>query len=73
MSSDSDVWTALERERAARRRGRRTGRLRDLKSGRCRICGCTEDDCSDCVEATGEACSWVDDARTLCSRCGPVR
>lgn len=33
----------------------------------CRICGCTEDDCSECVEATGEPCHWVEP--DLCSRC----
>lgn len=33
----------------------------------CRVCGCTDDDCTECVEATGEPCSWVED--DLCSRC----
>jgi hypothetical protein len=39
---------------------------------RCRVCGCTEDDCSQCVERTGEPCSWV--AVDLCSACagGPA-
>lgn len=35
----------------------------------CRICGCTDDDCSQCIEATGEPCHWV--AENLCSRCAP--
>lgn len=26
--------------------------------GRCRVCGCTDDDCSGCIERTGEPCSW---------------
>lgn len=34
---------------------------------RCRVCGCTDDDCSQCIEATGEPCHWVED--DLCSRC----
>lgn len=33
----------------------------------CRICGCTDDDCSDCVERTGQACSWSEP--DLCSAC----
>lgn len=33
----------------------------------CVSCGCTEDDCSGCIERTGEACYWVDD--DLCSAC----
>ena len=38
--------------------------------GVCRYCGCTEDDCSECVELTGEPCSWVPGQQfTLCSAC----
>lgn len=33
----------------------------------CRVCGCTDDDCSQCVERTGMPCSWVED--DLCSAC----
>lgn len=33
----------------------------------CRVCGCTEDDCSGCIERTGEPCYWV--AADLCSAC----
>lgn len=33
----------------------------------CRGCGCTDDDCSQCIERTGEPCSWV--AKDLCSAC----
>lgn len=33
----------------------------------CRVCGCTEDDCSGCIEKTGEPCSWVE--ADLCSAC----
>jgi PRTRC genetic system protein E len=33
----------------------------------CRICGCTEDDCKQCIEKTGEACHWID--VDLCSAC----
>lgn len=34
---------------------------------RCRVCGCTNDDCSQCIEKTGEPCTWVED--DLCSAC----
>jgi hypothetical protein len=35
----------------------------------CRVCGCTDDDCSMCIERTGAPCSWVAD--DLCSACAP--
>lgn len=37
------------------------------KARKCRICGCTDDDCQQCIEKTGEPCSWVED--DLCSAC----
>lgn len=33
----------------------------------CRHCGCTQDDCSQCIERTGDACSWV--SLDECSAC----
>lgn len=33
----------------------------------CRVCGCTEDNCEQCIEAQGFPCSWVE--VDLCSRC----
>lgn len=35
----------------------------------CRVCGCTDDDCRQCIEKTGEPCRWV--APDLCSACAP--
>lgn len=35
----------------------------------CRVCGCTDDDCSRCIRKTGAPCSWV--AENLCSACVP--
>lgn len=35
----------------------------------CRACGCTEDDCRACVDATGQPCGWADADHTLCTRC----
>jgi hypothetical protein len=33
----------------------------------CIKCGCTDDDCTGCVERTGKQCWWVKD--NLCSAC----
>jgi hypothetical protein len=36
----------------------------------CRVCGCTEDDCSQCIEASGMPCCWMEDEDPpICSRC----
>jgi len=37
----------------------------------CRVCGCTDEDCSACIAATGEPCHWVEE--DLCSRCALAR
>lgn len=37
---------------------------------RCRVCGCTDDDCSGCIERTGEPCMWFEP--DLCSACVPM-
>jgi hypothetical protein len=34
---------------------------------KCRVCGCTEFDCRQCIEAQGFPCHWVES--DLCSRC----
>jgi hypothetical protein len=34
---------------------------------RCRVCGCTDGDCRQCIEATGMPCVWVEE--DLCSAC----
>lgn len=34
---------------------------------KCRVCGCTDDNCDGCVERTGAPCSWVEEG--LCSAC----
>lgn len=38
-----------------------------LEEKKCRICGCTDNDCRQCIEKTGSPCSWVAD--DLCSAC----
>jgi hypothetical protein len=35
--------------------------------GVCRVCGCTDEDCTRCVEKTGEPCWWFEP--DLCSAC----
>lgn len=35
----------------------------------CRTCGCTEDDCRQCIEKTGSPCHWIE--QDLCSACLP--
>jgi hypothetical protein len=37
----------------------------------CRICGCTDEDCSDCITRTGRPCSWAEP--DLCTACVPLR
>ena len=41
-----------------------------VKVRTCRVCGCTENNCSQCIEKTGSPCTWVDE--DLCSACIPV-
>jgi hypothetical protein len=40
-----------------------------LMRGICQYCGCTDYDCSQCVEAQGHPCCWIDGDHTICSRC----
>lgn len=37
--------------------------------GTCTQCGCTDNDCRQCIEASGEPCFWVDNEHQICSRC----
>jgi len=37
---------------------------------RCRFCGCTDDDCSQCIERTGSPCWWH--TEDVCSACVPT-
>lgn len=38
-----------------------------LQARECRLCHCTEADCSQCIERTGQPCHWV--GPDLCSAC----
>jgi len=42
-----------------------------MSQQKCRICGCTENDCRQCIEKTGKPCYWVED--DLCSACAPIQ
>jgi hypothetical protein len=44
-------------------------RVSRKRGGVCRMCGCTDTDCSGCIARTGEPCFWVNTERTLCSAC----
>lgn len=37
------------------------------KKRTCRVCGCTDDACYQCIEKTGKPCHWVE--KDLCSAC----
>lgn len=56
--------------------GERWGKLHDAEidsmrpAASCRVCGCTEEDCSECIKRTGEPCSRVEP--DLCSACYPI-
>lgn len=43
-----------------------------METNKCQICGCTDSDCRNCIERTGEPCHWVDEEQTLCSACVKV-
>lgn len=34
----------------------------------CRVCGCTDTDCRECLQRTGVSCYWIEE--DLCSACG---
>ena len=43
----------------------------DAEPPKCRKCGCTDDDCGQCIDKTGAPCTWVE--TNLCSACaGPT-
>jgi hypothetical protein len=54
-----------------RHAGRRRHQQRELQElvgpATCRLCGCTDDDCEQCVMRTGSPCHWVQP--DLCSAC----
>lgn len=46
-----------------------------MSVSKCKFCGCTDNDCSQCITKTGKPCSWINDNQDICSACvnmGPV-
>ncbi len=39
----------------------------DINNRKCRECGCTQNDCSQCIDKTGNPCFWIEP--DLCSAC----
>ncbi len=60
--------SADEKRMAAERAAKKTA-SKEPVSGVCRVCGCTDNDCSKCIKKTGSPCHWVDEKHTLCSAC----
>ncbi len=61
---------SLQKARLAelvRREQPSNGKAAKPAPGACRVCGCTDDDCEQCVEKTGQACYWIEPG--LCSAC----
>ena len=62
-----------EKEKKAAKIARNSGLISEahyqkiITSRVCRVCGCTDDDCSQCIEKTGQPCHWIED--DLCSSC----
>lgn len=68
LDPDFALAIAADLDRLAAQADDPFGDLGDVVERRCRICGCTDDDCSGCVERTGAPCFWVE--ADLCSACG---
>lgn len=39
----------------------------EIEDRKCKYCGCTDEDCRQCIERTGQACHWISD--DVCSAC----
>src|SRR6185295_16518972 len=39
----------------------------DTSDRKCRVCGCTDNNCEQCIKKTGSPCHWVEE--DLCSAC----
>lgn len=63
------LFVSIGRDIARHRRLSRMAEEQRRERGVCRVCGCTDDDCMQCIRKTGEPCRWVDESHTLCSAC----
>lgn len=41
----------------------------EAAKAKCRVCGCTQENCKQCIEKTGSPCYWIEE--DLCSACAP--
>jgi len=62
-----ELRAAMPKPEAAKEKGAKKPAKKKAGVRQCRVCGCTDDDCSNCIEETGERCYWVED--DLCSAC----
>lgn len=44
--------------------------VKRMESQICRSCGCTDYDCTECIERTGTPCYWFEE--NLCSACAAI-
>lgn len=44
-------------------------KMNQVAQHQCAVCGCTDNDCSKCIEKTGHPCHWFNNS--LCSACVP--
>jgi hypothetical protein len=43
-----------------------------MAAGTCRICGCTDESCMNCLIRSGVLCSWATPEEDLCTGCEPI-
>lgn len=68
LSAREDTHGKLGGSRIVAILDRRTGMpVTEKTCRRCRVCGCTDDDCRQCIKQTGAPCHWVEP--DLCSAC----
>lgn len=44
-----------------------------VEIGICHVCGCTDDDCHQCIQRTGQPCAWANPEHTLCTACATAQ
>jgi hypothetical protein len=62
---DGTVWAQLPGSYDVVQQPAQAARLPEFT--KCRVCGCTNDDCRQCIAASGQPCAWA--APYLCTRC----
>lgn len=67
MAEAGDPECVATMEVILRRHDKIDTAVAEIEQRACRVCGCTDADCSQCVEKTGVPCHWVQ--ADLCSAC----